>query len=388
MKKRLLAILMATTLVGSLLTGCGTSNKAETPAATTAPGKEDNVINIGVVASLTGGSAVYGEGAKNSVTMAAEEINASDSKYKVKIISVVDDAGDSKQAVNAYNSLEPKSPEAIVGAFFSSVTLPMAEIAKGQNMLLLAAGATNKKVTEVGPTIFRDCFIDPYQGKMAAAFAKEKGATKAAIIYAKDDDYSNGLKDAFVASAKENGIEIVYTGECTTKDTDFTAQASQAVQAGADFVFYPCFLDTVPLFVQQVRDAGYKGVIMGGDGWDGSSTTGVEAAFDNCYFTNHYSSEDTAPAVKQFVTKYKEKYGEDTLNACAALYYDAIYMLVKAAENGGGSNTAALVKGMTGMTFTGVGGTFTIDANRNAIKSVVINTYENGKVKWLKTLNP
>lgn len=390
MKKRLIAILMATTLVGSLLTGCGSSDKkADSPAAsTTAPGKEDNTINIGVVASLTGGSAVYGEGAKNAVTMAAEEINASDSKYKVKIIDVVDDAGDSKQAINAYNSLEPKSPEAVVGAFFSSVTLPMAEIAKGQNMLLLAAGATNKKVTEVGPTIFRDCFIDPYQGKMAAAFAKEQGATKAAIIYAKDDDYSNGLKDAFVENAKANGIEIVYTGECTTKDTDFTAQASQAVQAGADFVFYPCFLDTVPLFVQQLRAAGYKGNIMGGDGWDGSDTTGSPADFDKCYFTNHYSSEDTAPAVKQFVTKYKEKYGKNSLNACAALYYDAIYMLVKAAENGGGTNTAALVRGMTGMTFTGVGGTFTIDANRNAVKSVVINTYENGKVKWLKTLNP
>ncbi len=264
----------------------------------------------------------------------------------------------------------------------------MAEIAKEQNMLLLATGATNKKVTEVGPTIFRDCFIDPYQGKMAAQFAKEQGATKAAIIYAKDDDYSNGLKDAFVENAEANGIEIVYTGECTTKDTDFTAQASQAVAAGADFLFYPAFLDTVPLLVQQVRDAGYEGVIMGGDGWDGSDTTGLESYFDNCYFTNHYSSEDTAPAVQEFVTKYTEGYGVESLTACAALYYDAIYMLVKAAENGGGTDTASLVKGMTGMTFTGVGGTFTMDADRNAVKSVVINTYDAGKVKWLKTLEP
>lgn len=389
MKKRLLAILLATTLVSTLLAGCGkTEPKGDTPSTTSAPVAEGNTINIGVVASLTGGSAVYGEGAKNAVTMAAEEINSSDSKYKVKIVDVVDDGGDSKQAVNAYNSLEPKKPNAVVGAFFSSVTLPMAEIAKGQNMLLLAAGATNKKVTEVGPTIFRDCFIDPYQGKMAAAFAKDQGATKAAIIYAKDDDYSNGLKDAFVENAKSNGIEVVYTGECTTKDTDFTAQASKAVQSGADFVFYPCFLDTVPLFVQQIREAGYKGVIMGGDGWDGSNTSGLESYFDKCYFTNHYSSEDTAPAVQKFVTKYKEKYGEDTLNACAALYYDAIYMLVAAAEKGGSVNTADLVKGMTGLTFTGVGGTFTIDENRNAVKSVVINTYEGGKVKWLKTLNP
>jgi branched-chain amino acid transport system substrate-binding protein len=323
--------------------------------------------------------------------MAAEEINASDSKIKVEIVNdgkVVDDAGDAKQAINAYNSLMPQDPEAVVGAFFSSVTLPMAQLAKDHNMLLLAAGATNQAVTEVGPTIFRDCFIDPYQGKMAVQFAVEKGVEKAAIIYAKDDDYSNGLKDAFVENAESNGIEIVYIGECTTKDTDFTAQASQAVASGADFVFYPAFLDTVPLLVQQVRDAGFEGIIMGGDGWDGSDTTGIESYFENTYFTNHYSSEDTAPTVKAFVTKYTETYGDDSLNACAALYYDAIYMLVEAAENGGGTDTASLVEGMDGMTFTGVGGTFTMDENRNAEKSVVINTFENGKIKWLMTLEP
>ncbi len=396
MRKKLLSLALATVLVGSLLTGCGgkeestgTKDTAKTSAGdSAASGKEDNVVNIGVVCSLTGGSAIYGEGASNAVKMAEEEINASGGNIKVKIVAIVDDGSDSKQAVNAYNSLEPKSPEAVVGAFFSSVTLPMAEIAKEQNMLLLAAGATNKKVTEVGPTIFRDCFIDPYQGKMAAQFAKEQGATKVAVIYAKDDDYSNGLKDAFIENAEGYGIEVAYIGECTTKDTDFTAQASQVVAAGADFVFYPCFLDTVPLFVQQVRDAGYTGKIMGGDGWDGSDTSGLEDYFKDCFFTNHYSSEDTAPAVKNFVDKYTSQYGKESLNACAALYYDAIYMLVEAAKIGGGTDTASLVKGMTGMTFTGVGGTFTIDENRNAIKSVVINTYENGQVKWLKTLAP
>jgi ABC-type branched-chain amino acid transport systems, periplasmic component len=407
MKKRVLSIVLAAAMVGTMATGCGSTAQSSaaasqaasgaasaatgSAAASTAAGAEDNKVRIGVVCTLTGGNAIYGEGAQNAITMAAEEINASDSKIKVEIVNGgkgVDDAGDSKQAVNAYNSLMPEQPEAVVGSFFSSVTLPMAELAKSQNMLLLATGATNKKVTEVGPTIFRDCFIDPYQGKMAAQFAKEQGAKKAAIIYAKDDDYSNGLKDAFVENAKKDGIDIVYTGECTTKDTDFSAQASQAVASGADFLFYPCFQDTVPLLVKQVRGAGYEGIIMGGDGWDGSNTSGIEKEFNKCYFTNHYSSEDTAPAVKAFVTKYTQKYGTSSLNACAALYYDAIYMLVEAAKNGGGTDTASLVKGLTGMKFTGVGGTFTMDSNRNAIKSVVINTYDNGKIKWLKTLQP
>ena len=63
-------------------------------------------------------------------------------------------------------------------------------------------------------------------------------------------------------------------------------------------------------------------------------------------------------------------------------------MLVQAAENGGGTDTASLLKGMTGMTFTGVGATFTMDENGDPEKSVAINTYENGAVKWFKTLSP
>lgn len=409
MTKRLLSAALTVAMTAGLLAGCGSSAQqnaaggstaaadtkaasGETTAAGAAAGQGDGkTIKIGVICSLTGGSAIYGEGAQNAITMAAEEINASDSEYKVEIVNggkLADDASDAKQAINAYNSLIKESPDAVVGCFFSSVTLPIAEQASKDNMLLLATGATNKDVTLKGPSIFRDCFIDPYQGKMAAQFAKEKGWTKAAVIYAKDDDYSNGLKDAFIENAEANGIEIVYTGECTTKDTDFSSQTSQAVAKGADFLFYPCFLDTVPLLVGAARDAGFEGAIMGGDGWDGADTAGFEDKFDNCYFTNHYSSEDTAPAVSNFVTKFTEKYGTESLNACAALYYDAIYMIVEAAKNGGAADTASLVKGMTGMTFTGVGGTFTLDENGDPEKSVAINTYEGGKVKWLMTLSP
>ncbi len=407
MKRKLVSILMCSAMLASVVSGCGASGTTEETGSTesaasgteasegtgtaAASGEEDHVIRIGAVCAMTGGSAIYGEGAQNAIDMAVEEINSAGGDYTVEIVNggkVADDAKDSKQAVNAYNSVMADNPEAVVGSFFSSTTLPMAELANEDGMLLLATGATNKDVTLVGPTIFRDCFIDPYQGKMAALFAADQGATKAAIIYAKDDDYSNGLKDAFVENAEADGIEVVYTGECTTTDTDFTAQVSQAVASGADYLFYPCFLDTVPLLVQQARDAGFEGIIMGGDGWDGSDTTGLESYFDNCYFTNHYSSEDTAEAVQNFVTKYTEKYGTESLNACASLYYDAIYMLVEAAENGGGSDTASLVSGMTGMTFTGVGGTFTLDENGDPEKSVAINTYEDGQVKWFKTLSP
>ena len=400
--RMMFSLVLAVILLTSMMSGCSSnaqdavagvsengSGSAETAVAA-APGGEDKIIRVGVVCAMTGGSAIYGEGAQNAIDMAVEEINASDSEYKIEIVNdgkIADDAKDAKQAMNAYNKVMADAPEALVGSFFSSVTLPMAEQASKDGMLLLATGATNAEVTKKGNTIFRNCFIDPYQGKMAALFVKSKGFTKVSVIYAKDDDYSNGLKDAFVENCEANGIEVAYVGECMTTDTDFSSQAAQAVASGAEFLYYPCFLDTVPLFVGAARNAGFTGVIMGGDGWDGSDTTGLEDKFENCYFTNHYSSEDTAPAVVNFVEKYTEKYGTDSLNACAALYYDAMYMLVQAAENGGGTDTASLVAGMKDMAFTGVGGDITLDAGGDAIKSIVFNTYVDGQVKWSETLD-
>ena len=41
-----------------------------------------------------------------------------------------------------------------------------------------------------------------------------------------------------------------------------------SVASGAELLYYPCFLDTVPLLVGAARNAGFTGVIMGGDGWD------------------------------------------------------------------------------------------------------------------------
>ena len=116
-RNRVLALTMAAAMSASLLAGCGSSTQqdgaaasSEASASTTAAadGEEDNIIRVGVVCSMTGGSAIYGEGAQNAIDMAVEEINGGDSGYKIEIVNggkVADDAKDAKQAMNAYNKV-------------------------------------------------------------------------------------------------------------------------------------------------------------------------------------------------------------------------------------------------------------------------------------------
>ena len=90
MKKatRVLSLTMAAAMAAGVLGGCsssaqgGTASTADTSSAasTTASSADSgHVIRVGVVCSMTGGSAIYGEGAQNAVDMAVEEIKSGDS---------------------------------------------------------------------------------------------------------------------------------------------------------------------------------------------------------------------------------------------------------------------------------------------------------------------
>ena len=401
MKKKVVSLTLCIALAATMITGCGNTQAAGSAAPAEEATAEEtateetteeapaeasgDTINIGVVAPLTGGYALFGESGKNSVELAVKQLNEAGGVLgkQINIVEYVDDKGDSTEAVNAYNRLVSQDISAVVGTFSSSCTIPMAERAQEEGMLLITPSATNAKVTLVGDHIFRACFIDPIQGPMMAKFAYDEGMKKAAIIYAKDDDYSNGLYETISeAWSGFDGAELVYTGECTSKDADFTAQVSQVVASGADVLFYPFMLDTVPLVVQQAREAGFEGMIVGGDGWDGSETSGIESYFNNTYYTNHYAPEDPSEKVQAYVAAYKEVYGEDTLTSIGACYYDALMMVAQAIETAGSAETEDIVKAMTGMSFEGVTGSFTLDENGDPKKPITFVEFVDGVPTW------
>lgn len=414
MKKKVLSVLLASAMAAASLTGCATTGgdsastaadttAAETTAADEASGEASteatasteaptgDTIKIGVSAPITGSLALYGESGKNSVEMAVEEINAAGGVLgkPLEVVEFGDDQGDSTQAVNIYNKLVSEDVVAIIGTYTSSCSIPMGERAQEEGMLLISPCATNAKLTLIGPNIFRACFIDPVQGPMAAKFAKEElSASKAAIIYAKDDDYSNGLHESITQAWADYGLDMVYEGECTTKDVDYSAQASQVVASGADVLFYPCFLDTVPILVQQVREAGFTGAIVGCDAWDCSDTTGKEEYFNNTYYTNHYAPQDPSEAVQNFVASYTEKYGTDSLTSAGACYYDATKMVAQAIEASGTGATADIIKAMTGMSYEGVTGSFTLDENGDPSKPITFVEFKDGEPVWKANVEP
>lgn len=386
-KKRIVSMMLAGLMTLSLA-ACAAPSQSSAPQQ-----PAGDTIKIGVIGPYTGSVAGYGVAVRNAVQLAFKEINESGGVLGKQIeATYMDDKADSTEAANAYNKLVSDGVKAIVGPVTSGVTAGVAALAAEDNMLILTPTATADTVTEGYASVFRTCFRDSYQGEMVAKFAAENlKVKKVAVLYASSDAYSAGLRDAFVGAAQTYGLELVAEESTSAMDAvEFTTQLTNIQAKGAEMIFVPFYYDTVgPYIVPQARSIGFTGVMMGTDGWDGTIGTmqADKSLYNNTYFTNHYAQDDPSEVVQNYVTNFTKEYGTEYLNAFAALGYDAAYMLKDAIEKAGTDDTAAIVQAMTGMNFSGVTGSFTLDETGTPAKSVAIIELKDGAAVWNSTVS-
>ncbi|MCF7926701.1 MAG: ABC transporter substrate-binding protein [Candidatus Izimaplasma sp.] len=356
MKKLLL--LITTLTFGLLLSACG---------------GESNTVKFGVIGPLTGDYSVYGVAVENGAKLAAEELNAAGGVLDKDLeIIAYDSKGDPTEGVNAYNRLRDQDEiDALIGGTFSGVTLAIKDLAVSDNMPVLTPTATHPDVTPNADNIFRACYTDSYQGSTAAVFTADSlGKTNVAVMYNKDDAYSEGLAQAFMDEYDARGLS--YTEyEFGSQDDDYSAQLTSIKDEGHDAVFLPAYVAEVGAVLTQAKSLGLDVPFIGGDGWDGIEADYADVA-EGFYFANHYAKTDEAAAVQDFVTNYTEAFGEAP-NALAALAYDAVYALAEAFEQADSVDSDAVVEALANLEYNNaVTGTITFDAIGNPIKTITI----------------
>jgi len=255
---------------------------------------------------------------------------------------------------------------------------------------MITPSSTNERVTEVGDYIFRVCFIDPFQGSTMAKFAAETLKAKtAAILRDIKNDYSVGLADFFRDEFIRHGGKILADVSYSEGDIDFKAQLTAIRGVQPDVVFVPGYYTEVGLIARQARELGISVPLLGGDGWDSPRTIEIGgAAVNGCYFSNHYAADDPNPVVQKFIEKFRAKYSE-VPDAMAVLGYDAAQVLADAIRRAGTTEGRKLRDAIAATKdFPGVSGTITIDAERNARKSIVVLKIDGGKVQFFQKVEP
>lgn len=371
------------------LAGCDAGGQSAGPG-----GAGGGEILIGHFASLTGSEATFGQSTENGIQLAVSELNSRGGVLgrPVRVITY-DDKGDAREAGSAVTRLVSRDGVvAVLGEVASGLSLAGAPICQDAGIPMVSPSSTNPKVTKVGDKIFRVCFIDPFQGKVCAKFAREHEslkATKAAILFDQASPYSVGLQDEFAKAFESLGGKVAAKESYNAGDQDFSSQLVSIRGAEPDVVFVPGYYTDVGNIALQARKLGLTVPLLGGDGWDSAKLGEIGGkAIDGCFYSNHYSQENPSPRVQSFLEKYKAKYG-GTPDALGALGYDSAALLCSAIERAGSTDGAAVAAELAKTRdFEGVTGRITMDADRNPVKPAVILEMREGSPRYVTTIEP
>ncbi len=377
MKKKWLGMILVVAMCSTLLAGCGSKSSG------------DSVIKVGHAVALTGDNSIWGMSEKNALDMEVAKINEKGGVLgkKIQLISY-DTRGDATEGVNATKRLISDDVCAIIGPGQSGVAIAMTSVTEPAKVPFIATSATNPKVTvnektnKVNKYAFRTCFIDPFQGTVAAQFAaKELQLKTAAIIYDVGSDYSSFLGKYFVDEFEKQGCKIVANEAFRSGELDFRAILGKIKETQPEIIFIPTQQKEASLIMKQSADLGIKTKFIGGDGWASPDLVTLGgSAVEGSYFVNIASLED--PDIQGFISDYKAKFNEEPVMPNPVLAIDALQAIIDAIEKTNGTDSEKIAEQLEKTKdLPALTGKLTIDpATHNPLnKPAIIQEVKDGK---------
>jgi branched-chain amino acid transport system substrate-binding protein len=365
----------------------GLATLAITALSATGCGKKSDEINVGAFLSLSGSDSTFGTDTREGIELAVEEANAAGG-IKGKKVRVIyeDDKSTTQEASQKVRQLIDRDKViAVLGEVASSRSLAGGLVANNAHVPMITPSSTAVEVTEGREYVFRTCFTDDQQGKVAARFVKnDLKKQKVGIFYAAQDTYSSGLAKSFRDELKKLGGEIVVDKGYQKGETTFRTYLSELKSANPEIIFVPNYYNEMVIIARQAKEVGLTGgIFVGGDGWDSSNLIeGAGSELEGAYFTNHYAPDVPWPNSKKFLTSYQAKYKHDP-SSLAAQGYDAARLLFDAIGRASDLTPEAVKNALaTTKDFQGATGTLTIDKSRNANKPIVVVQIKNKKFTY------
>ena len=317
---KVLALALSALLCIGTVAGCGgAANYAENNAE----------YVIGVSGPLTGGAAMYGIAVANSAQMAVDEINAAGGLNGVMFkLVALDDMHDATKVSTNYSSLYEGGMQLSLGTVTTAPGLEWKNLSADDNVFFLTPSASGDDIP-TNKNGYQMCFADGNQGKVAAEFVNENfsGQTIGAF-YKADEAYSKGIYDQFKASL-DASVTVVETTFTDANATDFSTQIDTLKDCG--FIFMPTYYTPASLFMTQAKDIVAKdAVYYGCDGFDGIDNIegfDINTIPQEITMLSHFNSKAEDGLAKEFIDKYVEKFGAETLNQFGASAYDCVYAL-------------------------------------------------------------
>ena len=330
-------------------------------------GVSQKTIKIGVVGPLSGDTAFLGEGIRDAILLAKENMGKTDHTYELVF---EDDQLDSKMTASAVNKLISVDKADVVVSFGSgggNVVSPIAE----KNKVVHFGIASDSKVAD-GDYNFIHWTPPTEENKVFVAELQRRGIKKLGIFESNTPGAAAVIAD-LREKLKGTGIEIVTDQIFNSGEKDFRGIIAKTKDSGAEIYLLLAFSPELEVLAGQMKEAGIKTPITSIEGFELSEKVNL---FEGEWYIN------AADPTGDFTDKFKAKTGKNpTLGAANG--YDIFNLIVAAAEKVKGSikptpeqikNEVAKIKD-----FSGALGNLSVNENGIIVSKAAVRMIKDGK---------
>jgi branched-chain amino acid transport system substrate-binding protein len=375
------------------LSACG-DKPADTKKADAPKGPETQAVKIGSASPLTGAQSHIGVDIRNGVQLAIEDANKAGITIAGKVVKLEmvaeDDEADPTKATTVAQKLVDAKVAAVVGHFNSGASIPASKIYSDAGIPQISPSSTNPKYTQNGyKTTFRVVAHDGQQGPALARFALEKLSAKTIAVIDDSTAYGQGLADNFEATIKAGGGKIVAREHSTDKDTDFKAILTKIRGLKPDLIMFGGIDPQAGPMIKQMAELGIKAKFIGGDGMQTPNFIKLAGdAAEGAMASTPGLPKETMPGGKDFLAKYKAKFGKD-VELYAPMGYDAVMVFIDAMKRANSADPAKFLPEVGKTNYSGVIGSIAFD-DKGDLKNGPITIYvvKGGKWEPLETAIP
>ncbi|MDQ2786445.1 MAG: ABC transporter substrate-binding protein [Chloroflexota bacterium] len=310
---------VATTAAGSV---AAPSTSATAPAASAAASSGAPValsgqpIPIGLGIATTSNVALLGEEEKNGGLLAEKFFNdrGGVNGRPIKVV-LQDTAGDEQGAINAFQSLISKDKVVgIVGPTLSQQAFAADPSANSAKVPVVGPSDTAKGIPQIGEYVTRVSApvsaVAPNAVKQALKI--NPNIKNVAVFYAQNDAFSVSETDTFQSTAKSLNLNVTTVQKFQTTDTDFQTQVTNALATKPDLAIVSGLAADGGNLVKQLRELGFKGVIIGGNGLNTSNIfTVCKAQCDGILIAQAYSPALKSDINDAFKKVYTDQFKKD-----------------------------------------------------------------------------
>ena len=308
-------------------------------------------ILLGMDIPLSGSSADIGPYMKNGGQLAIDEINAKGGVLGRKLqLRAEDDACDPKTAVAAANKLVAAGITASVGGYCSGATLPTLPVFdRAKIPMIIPAANSTELVAQKLKHVFLVNGTGDQQAAAAMAWLTKSGAKKVAVL----DDNTSYSKDIAVRTVAEldkpgapdkTSLDAVNPGE-----SDYSANVANVLKGSPDFIYWTGYYQEGGLILRQLRQAGYKGKFMVGDGSVDAKLVKIAGDKDaEGTYATMTQTPDTIQGAQGWIANYKQKFGAEP-GPYSTQAYDAVRVAAEAIKNAKSTDGDKIVTALEGL---------------------------------------